>query len=167
MKKSNKKAREELEKIYGKKCMIEQLGIKIDITGYNKNRHKYSGKSIQNQLTYHHLVPKRLGGKATVNNGAISCRVCHDWLEQLPEEEREKINKMLIEYKKEFLEIHAACLTSEGVISVESLPLDFDFTDIQIIPLEQDNSKYNRARALKEEKRRKEKRMERDEKYGR
>lgn len=167
MKKSNKKAREELEKIYGKKCMVEQLGIKIDITGYNKNRHRYSGQSIQNQLTYHHLFPKRLGGKPTAKNGAISCRLCHDWLEQLPEEEREKVNKMLIEYKKKYLEIHVACLNSEGITNAENLPLDFDFTDVQIIPLEQDNSKYNRAKALKEKQRRKEMRMERDEEYGR
>lgn len=167
MKKSNKKAREELEKIYGKKCMIEQLGIKIDIAGYDKKRHKYCGKSIRNQLTYHHIVPKRLGGKATVENGAISCRVCHDWLEQLPGEERDRVNKMLMEYKKKHLEIHVACLSFEGVTNAENLPLDFDFTDVQIIPLEPDNSKYNRAKALKEKQRRKEMRMERDEEYGR
>lgn len=156
MKKPNTKVREELERIYGKRCMIEQLGIKIDIKGYNKNQYRYCGKSIQNQLTYHHITPKRFGGKASIKNGAISCRLCHDWLEQLPAEEREEVNKMLIEYKKKYLEIHVACLTSEGILNAEKLPLDFDFSDVEIIPLEQNNKKYNRAKAIEEKRRRKE-----------
>lgn len=55
---SNKKARQELEKIYGKGCMMEKAGIR-KIKGIKKQ---------DKQITYHHLRPKHLGGQATVEN---------------------------------------------------------------------------------------------------
>ena len=55
---SNKKARQALEKLYGKGCMMERAGIR-KIAGVKKQ---------DNQITYHHLRPKRLGGQATVEN---------------------------------------------------------------------------------------------------
>lgn len=67
---SNKSAREELERIYGKHCMIHQGIRKLNPPKPSKG--KYKGKSIALQLTYHHLKPKHLGGKATVENGRFS-----------------------------------------------------------------------------------------------
>ena len=55
---SNKKAKQELERIYGKGCMIERAGIR-KINGVKKQ---------DRQITYHHLRPKHLGGQATVEN---------------------------------------------------------------------------------------------------
>lgn len=55
---SNKKARQELERIYGKGCMMEKAGIR-KIKGIKKQ---------DRQITYHHLRPKHLGGQATVEN---------------------------------------------------------------------------------------------------
>lgn len=75
MSNSNKSVREEMEKIYGRKCMIHNVPeIKRKIEGYTTLKGKYKGKKIANQLTYHHLRPKRLNGKATISNGALLCR---------------------------------------------------------------------------------------------
>ena len=94
---NNRSAREMLEKIYGKKCMIHQGIRKINPPTPKKGR--YTG-NIPSQLTFHHLYPKHLGGAATPQNGAVLCRKCHDWLEQLSKEERETVNDELRAYKR-------------------------------------------------------------------
>lgn len=70
---SNKKARQALEKIYGKGCMMEKAGIR-KITGVKKQNR---------QITYHHLRPKHLGGQATVENrgefGKVQSRVAREF----------------------------------------------------------------------------------------
>lgn len=53
---NNRPTREQLEKLYGKACMIHE-GLKIN--GYKKCKAKYKGKSIMFQLTLHHLKPLR------------------------------------------------------------------------------------------------------------
>lgn len=53
---SNKNTREQLEKIYGKKCMIHEGIRTLKRPVPKKNR--YKGKSISNQLTLHHLIPR-------------------------------------------------------------------------------------------------------------
>lgn len=55
--KKNKSVREELERIYGKHCMIHQ-GIRSLRPPTPKNA-KYKGKSIASQITLHHLKPRR------------------------------------------------------------------------------------------------------------
>lgn len=55
--KKNRSVREELERIYGKHCMIHQ-GIRNLRPPTPKNAH-YKGKSIANQITLHHLKPRR------------------------------------------------------------------------------------------------------------
>lgn len=143
---SNKAARERLEKIYGKKCMIHE-GLKIKITGYSKKKMKLKGEDLRKQLTYHHLIPKSKGGPATDENGAILCRECHNFLEALDEEEREKINDELKKYKMNFI-------VTNGIETAEngSLVLDFNFDreDCITIPLKENNERYNRAKAKKE-----------------
>ena len=62
---SNKKARQALEKIYGKGCMMEKAGIR-KIKGIKKQ---------DRQITYHHLRPKRLGGQATIENRSQSSEI--------------------------------------------------------------------------------------------
>ena len=65
---SNKKARQELERRYGKECFIDKLHLRKD------KRIKYTGKSQMKrmkQLTYHHILEKSKGGRATVENGAL------------------------------------------------------------------------------------------------
>lgn len=143
---SNKAARERLEKIYGKKCMIHE-GLKIKITGYSKKKMKLKGEDLRKQLTYHHLIPKSKGGPATDENGAILCRECHNFLEALDEKEREKINDELKKYKMNFI-------VTNGIETAEngSLVLDFNFDreNCITIPLKENNERYNRAKAKKE-----------------
>lgn len=117
MSKSNKSAREMLEKIYGKHCFIHE-GIR-ELNPPKPLKGKFKGKSIAYQLTYHHLKPKHMGGQATVENGANLCRTCHTWLEQLSQKEREKINDELRVYKRNFFKIGAIELTTEGIVQAE------------------------------------------------
>lgn len=62
----------------------------------------------------HHLIPRSKNGPTTVENGACVCRSCHDWLEQLSEQEREKVNDELREYKRKF-KLGVAELTTDGI----------------------------------------------------
>lgn len=48
----------------------------------------------------------------------LLCRSCHDWLEQLSEKEREKVNDELRQYKANFL-IGVAEITTEGIQQAE------------------------------------------------
>lgn len=134
---SNKSAREALERMFGKHCMIHQGIRKLNPPKPHKGI--YKGKSVAAQLTYHHLIPKRLNGKATIENGAVVCRSCHDWLEQLSNTDRERVNNELREYKKQ----HSKECTVEFV---DYLPLDFEVKAMIITPEElQPKKKYNRA----------------------
>ena len=57
MSNKNRSAREMLEKIYGKKCMIHE-GIR-KLSPPKPRKAKYKGKSIASQITLHHLKPRR------------------------------------------------------------------------------------------------------------
>ena len=139
MSKSNRSAREELERIYGKHCFICQ-GIRT-LSPPQPHKGTYKGKSIARQLTYHHLVPKRLKGQNTVENGAVICRTCHDWLEQLSNTEREQINDELREYKRK--------LSQECEIEyVDKLETDYAIEGLIFTPDRLKNP-YNRAKDKK------------------
>ena len=135
---SNKKARQELERIYGKGCMMEKAGIR-KIKGINKQ---------DMQTTYHHLRPKRLGGQATVENGANLAKYNHEWLEKLSTQQREKINNQLRAYKASVIEFN-----TDGVVQAKEISIDM--TECIEIPL-----KYNRAK-LKQDLRRRLEELER------
>lgn len=62
---SNKKAKERLIQLYGPECFIEKLQLRKD------GPKKYTGKGQMKrmrQLTYHHILEKSKGGRATVEN---------------------------------------------------------------------------------------------------
>lgn len=134
--------------------MIHQ-GIKQDIKKPKVGRgQKYKGKSIASQLTYHHLKAKRYGGKATLDNGAVICRSCHDWLEQLSEMEREIINDELREYKRKIdmaqvpeISITVAQITTNGIEKSKLIQFD-ESNDIEVIPAydttPEDREKYQK-----------------------
>ena len=130
MSKSNRSAREMLEKIYGKHCFIHE-GIR-KLKPPTPKKGTYKGKSIAYQLTYHHLKAKRDGGKATVENGACVCRSCHDWLEQLSEQEREKVNDELRAYKQNFFKIGVIELTTQGIEQAEVIEFEEPEETIEI-----------------------------------
>ena len=150
---SNRAARQELERIFGKICMIEAAGIRYIP---KEQRRKLKGYTKYDDiLTYHHIKEKQHGGKATVENGAIVRGYNHRWLHSLPEEEKEKVNQQLIEFKATI--IHEA----EGKIQrgeEVTFPLDVDFADCITIPVydtepKKDKGKkksFNRAKEKRE-----------------
>lgn len=63
---SNKEAKKELERIYGKGCFfnraklaerIREKGIELTFEKFIEQK-RYSGKKISHQITYHHLRHK-------------------------------------------------------------------------------------------------------------
>jgi len=145
---SNKTVREELEKIYGEKCMMHE-GLKI--SGYKYCKVKYKGKAIEkqlkHQLTLHHIKPLREGGKTTVDNGAVLCRGCHSFLEETSPEKRMQLNRALIDYKLSIAEV-----TTKGVQQAHNI--DIDMAECMIIPLVENDKnrriKTNKQRRTKE-----------------
>lgn len=133
--KRNKKVREELERIYGKICMLHE-GLKIK--GYKYCKARYSGKSLEKQLTLHHIIPKSKGGETSIKNGAVLCRGCHDFLEQTSQRQRDYLNKKLQEYKKCKVEF------------VEEVELEIDVAVTDFIPEEKE--KYDRAKKKAEDR---------------
>ena len=77
MSNSSKRVREEMIRLY----RLKMLGF--DFMGYT-----FSNKG---QLSYHHLiVPRRFGGKATIENGAILRQnTSHDYLHKIELTDRE------------------------------------------------------------------------------
>ena len=64
--KSNKRARKELERIYGKGCFfararlaerLEQIDKELSFKKFVQ-RKRYSGKKISHRITFHHLIHK-------------------------------------------------------------------------------------------------------------
>lgn len=57
----------------------------------------------RNPLTYHHIVPKRSGGKNTYCNGALLCRLEHDMfnsIENINQRYADELNAGFQEYKR-------------------------------------------------------------------
>lgn len=147
---SNKKARELLEKIYGKGCMFKRARIaeRIEAMGGIKTYKKfleekhYTLKEIrryENIMTYHHLKHREDGGKATPENGAEINLLAHSYSHSLPRHQEEIINNMLRSYKQS-----VEC----KVVLVDDLELPFTVVATEIIPaeLEKKKLKYNRAK---------------------
>lgn len=100
---SNTEAKRKLIMRYGKKCFIEELGIRTkeevetDLKRYTSKKQR----AIMDELTYHHIIEKCKGGQATIQNGALLRNINHQWFNRLPKEKQNEINVMLQEYKKQ------------------------------------------------------------------
>lgn len=157
--KKNRSVREELERIYGKKCMIHE-GIRRDVKRPLPKKAHYKGKSIMNQLTLHHVIPRRENGATTVENGVVACRACHDWLEQLPSKERDAVNEELMNYKRELdhKKIRIVSLVPEketkAVAEIELSEITEDCLEIEAETMTAEEKamyeEYKRRRAKKE-----------------
>ena len=84
----NKTIRIVMEMLYGKQCFIEKLGIRI-----------LGARTLDHTISYHHLIPQRLGGGTTIENGALLARYNHDWLHKQSQRKQDEINEMFQEYK--------------------------------------------------------------------
>ena len=146
---SNKRAKEELIRIYGPECFIEKLKIR------KGPRKHYTGKGQMKkmkQLTYHHIKMKKDGGRATRENGALLSAENHAWFHQQSEQAQAQMNEMFQEYKRQFDECRIV-LVDEITQDFEIRPTTFAIDERGMI-LDTRKEKYNRAK-VKEEFRRK------------
>jgi len=139
---SNKKAREELERRYGKECFIEKLGLRK----FDKPR-RYTSKGQKKkmkQLTYHHIREKSKGGDATVENGALLSNENHTWFHKQSLEKQEKMNNIFQDYKQ---------LVDEcKVVLVDDLEVPFKIKPMEFSIEDREKEKYNRAKKKQEDK---------------
>lgn len=149
----NTSARRELERLFGKICMIEELGIR-NIP--KEQRRKIKGYTrFDDVITFHHIKKKEKGGKATVENGALLKGYNHRWLHSLPIEKQNIINECLIEFKASVLQATSQGLEADSPISVSYK--DFQLSDCLEIKLnditpevEEKRRKFNRAKVKRE-----------------
>lgn len=94
---SNKHAKEALIRRYGDKCFIERLHLR-DAKGMNyKGCGQYKRMKM---LTYHHIVMKKDGGRATIENGALLSNENHEWFHRQPKKAQDEMNEMFQELKR-------------------------------------------------------------------
>ena len=130
---SNKKVREELEKLYGKECFIEKLHLR-------KDKERYTGKGQKkkmHQLSYHHIIPKSQGGQATVENGALLNLQNHNWFHRQSEIKQGYMNAIFQEYKRQVDECR--------VVFIDDLQIPYEIDPMELI-IDEKNKLYNRAK---------------------
>lgn len=146
---SNKSAKEQLIRLYGPYCFIEKLHLRKD-----KNRHYTSKGQMKRmkQLTYHHILERRNGGKATVENGALLSAENHQWFNQQSETKQAEMNRKFQEYKASFEECRLELIDAsmEEISGMVIAALTFEPQDLfKEIPQEYEEpkrEKYNRAK---------------------
>ena len=174
MSNSNRSAKKELERIYGKGCFFNRAKVaeQIEAIGGIKTfkvfvqEKKFKGKPISHQITYHHLKHKSEGGKATVENGANVEEVAHQYLHSLPRNQEEIINNMLREFK-----LNCVMMTGDGQVQ-EAQSISFNFgEDVLVIPLYDNDERHNpevaRQQAEEREKAKHTKEYKKKKKYER
>ena len=174
MSNSNRSAKKELERIYGKGCFFNRAKVaeQIEAMGGIKTfkvfvqEKRFKGKPISHQITYHHLKHKSEGGKATVENGANVEEVAHQYLHSLPRNQEEIINNMLREFK-----LNCVMMTGDGQVQ-EAQSISFNFgEDVLVIPLYDNDERYNpevaRQQAEEREKAKHTKEYKKKKKYER
>lgn len=142
---SNKRAKQKLIDKYGSVCFIEELKIRKLPPDTRFQVSKKDWKKM-NQLTYHHIIMKKDGGKATMENGALLKAYNHEWFHKQSLEDQAKMNEMFQEYKRRYDKAEVEFVDKNGT--------DFE---IKVATFDIDNDKeihvYNRAK-VKEETRR-------------
>lgn len=98
---ANKTIKNKLIKKFGKKCFIEELGLrtKQEIQKEMKQYKSKGQRKRMDELTFHHIVAICDGGETSEENGAVLRNINHAWLHRLPAEEQAVINQLLIQYK--------------------------------------------------------------------
>lgn len=105
MGKNNKSIKDAMIKKYGRKCFIEELGLRTkeeierDLKRYKKSKHKELC-----MLTYHHIRERCRGGDASEENGAILRNINHIWFNGLSRKRQQEINNLFQEYKLKFID---------------------------------------------------------------
>ena len=154
---SNKKAKRTLMIKYGKKCFIEELGIRTQ-EEIECDRKRYKSKkqrAIMDELTYHHILEKCKGGRTTEENGAILRNINHQWFNRQSKQRQAEINKMFKDYKMRF-KLNIAEITTEGIRQVQEIelpPIEEDCIEIDLEPMtEEDLIKYEEHKRKRNER---------------
>lgn len=133
MSESNQRAKKQLIELYGAECFIDKLHLRKD-----KEPRHYTGQGQlkkMKQLTYHHILEKRNGGRATVENGALLSFENHQWFNRQPPKAQAQMNRKFQEYKQSI-----DC----GIEYVDDLDLDFT-VECQTFSLQKDGIKVNKG----------------------
>ena len=164
---SNKGARKELERLYGKGCMFnkariaEQIEARGGIRTYRefKEHVKFKKSKIiqmERTMTFHHLRHKSQNGRSEAENGAIVNSLAHQYLHSLPRDQEEVINDMLRDYKKG-IKINIVRLTTESTTPVATIELpeviEDDCIEIPVEPMsEEELEKYEAYKKARNER---------------
>ena len=146
---SNKNAKQKLIELYGAEDFIDKLHLREE-----KDKH-YTGKGQMQkmqQLTYHHILEKRNGGKATVENGALLSVENHEWFNKQTREKQLQLDRAFQQYKLAVAEV-----TTDGIKQAQII--EPNMQDYITIPLEK-NRETAKQRRLREKR---ELRQEREE----
>lgn len=138
---SNKSAKQALIRRYGNQCFIERLHLR-DTKGL---RYTSCGQLRRmKQLTYHHILEKSKGGRATIENGALLSEENHEWFHRQPKEAQRVMNNMFQELKRQI--DYQEC----NVEFVEEIkcPFEAQFLEIDIRQRERDKERKDEKREL-------------------
>lgn len=149
---SNKSARQQLEMIFGKICMVEAAGIRY--IPKEKRRRLKGYTKYDDVLTYHHIHEKAKGGKATMENGAIVRGYNHRWIHTLPEDKKDEVNNRLIQFKVDIMQAVGDEIKTTPVATID-LPLEINpDEEYDTIPVfdndKKKKKKFNRAQEKRE-----------------
>ena len=160
-------------KKYGKKCFIEELRLR-DPEEVRAEVRRYTSKgqrALMDTLTYHHIVEKCRGGRATEANGAILRNINHMWFNRLSRAQQAEINELFQEYKRAFKdkdkdEVEAMDGGGVGIVlvhgelrdgsvrNVGKVAIELEMRDYIYVPLyettEEEYEKYIKARREKQ-----------------
>lgn len=158
MSKSNKEAKEELIRLYGAQCFIDRLHLRPDSTRiYTGKQLDYMRKHQQQlkRLTYHHILERCKGGKATRENGALLSEENHRWFNQQSKQAQAEMNNAFQELKRKIDEAREC-----KIQLVDEIDIDFEIktAEISFSDERKPKEKFNRAK----EKRKFEKRVQED-----
>lgn len=155
--KNNKAIKNSMIKKYGKKCFIEELGLRTrEEIEQDLKRFKKSKRAELLMLTFHHIKERRYGGAATEENGAILRNINHIWFNSLDMNEQRRINKLFQEYKaqdkfkseadkfKESLRVNTKAKTIEVSAGLININNNRDIISEQVIESISDNSNKDR-----------------------
>lgn len=135
---SNKKRREELERIFGEGSMFqkakteEYISTLPKIKGYRrflKERH-FTTKELRKltkRMNYHHLEHRADGGTTTIENGAVVNEAEHRYIHSLPRNQEEIINNHIRKWKADFIS-----MTTDGIIDHKEVDIDLNQDFIEI-----------------------------------
>lgn len=136
---ANKSTKNKLIMKFGKKCFIEELGLrtKEEVQADIRQFKSKGQRKRMDELTYHHIIAKCNGGETTEENGAILRNINHVWLHRLPPEKQAIINQLLIQYKLEHY-------TEVDFEEVEELESGIIVASTIIVPKEKEKERFER-----------------------